>query len=122
MRLRDYFDVDWKINGNDSSGQGAVLNISVSGVLLQTNSPLKAFDKCIIEIKPSAGTQLPFSAKAGRIVWFRRLGENATKFQCGVEFIKDSGITDRSLMDWLEQKVTAMSEAGNVSILNNYVV
>jgi hypothetical protein len=122
FRLRDYFDVDWKLNGNDSSGQGTVLNISVSGVLLQTNGALKPFDKCTIEIKPQAGGEVPFSPKKGKIVWFRRIGESGERFHCGVEFLKDAGVTDKALNDWLEQKVAAISEAGNVSILNIYVV
>jgi hypothetical protein len=121
FRLRDYFDVNWKINGNDSAGLGTVLNISASGVLLQTENPIKPFDQCVIEIAPQ-GKESPFAPKQGKIVWFKRINDEGSKYQCGVEFLRDAGLMDKSFKDWLDERMSSMSETTNVNILNNYVV
>jgi hypothetical protein len=120
FRLRDYFDVDWKVDQIPESGDGYLLNISLSGALLQTNQYFRPSDKCVIEIKPMEGCALPITIKKGQIVWYRRTGAKGDKCQCGVKFLGEADL-DKKFNDWLQQKMDEISETANVNILNNYL-
>jgi Tfp pilus assembly protein PilZ len=116
FRLREYIDVAWKIEGQDVSGDGAIVNISLSGILLQTDKVFRPSDNCVLSIDSGLET-LPFASKKGKIIWFRRIYTPEERFQCGVQFLPDA--TDNSLQQWIEKKVNQLSETTDVRILGN---
>ena len=91
FRLREFLDITWKLDDQDVSGEGTIINISSSGVLLQTDRAFKPLDHSILSFD-SGEEILPFEAKKGRIVWFRQIHTPQERLQCGIEFI--SGNTD----------------------------
>ncbi len=118
FRLREFIDVTWRLEGQEASGEGTVVNISASGLLLQTDRLFRPTDNCILCIE--SGTEaLPFSAKKGTLVWFRHIHTPHERLQCGVEFL--GGNKDNDLQQWLAQKVSRLSEAGDATILGNMV-
>ena len=116
FRLREYFDVAWKVEDQEVSGEGTVVNISSSGLLLQTDRVFRPTDNCVLSVE-SGKDVLPFSAKKGKIVWFRRIHTPQERFQCGLQFLGDN--TDIDFQKWLEMKVNRLSEAGDAKILSN---
>src|SRR5580698_7527037 len=88
FRLREFLDVTWKVGGEEVSGEGTVVNISSSGFLLQTDRVFKPSDNCVLSIESGAEV-LPFAAKKGKIMWFRRIHTPQERFQCGVQFLTD---------------------------------
>jgi hypothetical protein len=115
FRLREFIDVAWKVADQDVSGEGLVVNISSSGLLLQTDKIFRPSDNCVLSIE-SGSEDLPFGAKKGRIMWFRRIHTPQERFQCGIQFLAN---TDSSFQQWLEMKVNRLSEAGDATILGN---
>ena len=116
FRLREFIDVTWKVADQEVSGEGTVVNISTSGLLLQTDRVFKPSDNCVLSIESTAEI-LPFAAKKAKIVWFRRIHTPQERFQCGVVFWADK--LDNNFQKWLEMKVSQLSEAGNATILGN---
>ena len=116
FRLREFLDVTWKVADQDVSGEGTVVNISASGLLLQTDRVFQPSDNCVLSIESGAET-LPFSAKKGRLMWFRRIHTPKERFQCGIQFLPDRG--DNSFQQWIEKKVNSLSEASDSKILGN---
>jgi hypothetical protein len=116
FRLREFLDVVWKVADQDVSGEGTVVNISTSGFLLQTDRVFRPSDNCVVSIESGADT-LPFAAKKGKIMWFRRIHAPHERFQCGVEFLEDA--TDNNFQRWFEMKVSKISESADVKILGN---
>jgi len=109
-------DVSWKVADQGISGEGTVVNISSSGLLLQTDRIFELSDNCVLSIE-SGLEDLPFESKKGKIMWFRRIHTPQERFQCGVQFIKDQ--RDNEFQQWLEKKVNRLSEASDAKILNN---
>ncbi|MDE1920847.1 MAG: PilZ domain-containing protein [Candidatus Omnitrophica bacterium] len=116
FRLREFLDVSWKVADQNVSGEGTVVNISASGLLLQTDKVFKPSDNCVLSIE--SGTEaLPFAAKKGKIMWFQRIGASPQRFLCGIQFLADK--PDGSLQRWLEVKINQLCEAGDAKILGN---
>jgi len=116
FRLREFIDVAWKVAGQEDSGEGTVVNISSSGLLLQTDKMFRPSDNCVLFIE-SGAEELPFAVKKGKIVWFRRIHTPQERIQCGIQFLPDR--TDSSFQQWLEKKMNQLSEATNANILGN---
>jgi len=119
FRLKEFLDVTWKVADQEVSGEGTVVNISTSGLLLQTDRVFRPTDNCVLSIE-SGLEDLPFNPKKGRIMWFRRIHAPQDRFQCGVQFLP--GRMDNDFQQWLEMKVNRLSEAANVNILGNLVI
>lgn len=116
FRLREFLDVTWKVEDQDVSGEGTVVNISTSGLLLQTDRVFKPTDNCVLSIE-SGPEALPFAPKRGKLVWFRRISTPQERFQCGIKFSSD--MADARFAQWIENKITILSEAGDAKILGN---
>jgi Tfp pilus assembly protein PilZ len=116
FRLREFLDITWKLADQDVSGEGLVVNISKSGLLMQTDKAFRPSDDCVLSIE-SGAEALPFAAKKARIMWFRRIHTPQERFQCGVQFLPDK--TDKSFQQWFEMKLGQLSETGDARILGN---
>ena len=51
FRLKEFMDVTWKVQDLGVAGEGTVVNISSSGLLLQTDRVFKPSDDCIVSIE-----------------------------------------------------------------------
>ena len=116
FRLRECMDVTWKIADREVSGDGLVMNISASGILLQTDRVFRPSDNCVLSIESGEGI-LPFAAKKGKVMWFRRIRAPHERLQCGIQFLEDGA--DSNFQKWIEMKVNSLSEAGDAKILGN---
>lgn len=116
FRLREFIDVAWKVADQEISGEGMVVNISTSGLLLQTDRVFSPSDNCVLSIESGAEV-LPFAPPKGRIMWFRRIHTPQERLQCGVQFLPDNPGND--FKQWLEMKVNQLSDAGDVKILGH---
>ena len=114
-------DVTWSMPGEDIAGQGQIINISSSGILLQIDSSFRPLDQCVLSIDPEfTEEKSPFINKKGKVVWFRRIQNSHYSFQCGVEFLREH-VLDQDLHSWMERKLAELSQSMNISILSNYV-
>ena len=117
FRLREFIDVTWKVADQETSGEGMVVNISSSGLLLQTDKVFKPSDHCVLSIETGEKT-LPFKAKQGKIIWFRRIQTPQERIQCGIQFLANA--MDVDFQHWFEIKVNQLSQAGDAKILGNW--
>ena len=120
FRLRHPMSIHWKVKGGDASGEGTISNISLSGLLMQTDKIFRIPNKCVLSLEID-GEDKPFVVKQGKVVWFRRIGNERPRYQFGVEFVKDAGF-DLKLKEWLEGKVAELSKAGDANIIKNYIM
>ena len=121
MRIREVTDVRWAVLGGDDYGEGKVLNVSASGLMLQTDDAFDPNGKRELFIDAVGKDPLVFGAKKGRVVWSRRMPENRPGYQCGVEFMRDQGL-DKALSDWLDNKTQELHKITDANILKNYIV
>ena len=93
-----------------------VINISKSGLLLQTDRVFRPAESSVVSI--GSGIEvLPFAPKQGRIMWLRRIRTPEERLQCGVQFLPS--VTDDDFQQWLQSKVDQLSDAGDAKILGN---
>lgn len=120
FRLREFLDVSWKVDNQEDSGEGTVLNISSAGMLLQTDRVFQLPNDNILYIDSADTEELPFAAKKGKIMWFRRIHTPQERYQCGIRFLEDK--PDNRLQQWLSTKIDRLSQATNVNVLSRLVV
>ena len=120
FRFKEFLDVAWKLLDHEGiSGQGTVVNISASGLLLQADQPFQLSDDSVLFIEPSNAQPLPFAPKKGKVMWSRGIHTPQERLQCGVEFLPDK--KDAHFKDWLAKKMDLLNEVGDVKILSNMV-
>jgi hypothetical protein len=120
LRIRERMEVTWSMPGEDITGQGQILNISNSGLLLQIDDSFKPLDQCVLSIDPEIDEERPpFLSKKGKVVWFRRIKTPKYSYQCGLEFLKEPQLDD-DFINWIENKTAQLAQTMNASILNNY--
>ena len=119
LRIRQLMDITWSMPGEDMTGQGQIVNISSSGLLLQIDGSFKPLDNCILSVDPSLDEEgrSPFAQKKAKVVWFRKINTSKYSYQCGLEFLNDD---KKDLLDWIERRAAQLGETMNASILNNY--
>jgi len=103
------------------SGQGQIVNISSSGLLLQLDERFKPADDCVVFLDaPVHERSFPFTNKKGKLVWFRTINSSRFKYQCGLEFFNEKG-DNQDVKHWVDAKVDELAQTMSASILNHYV-
>lgn len=119
IRIREITDIRWTVLGEDSSGEGKVLNISSSGLMLQADTELDLSRARRLYIDAQASDPLAFGPKKVKVVWMRPMPNRKKGYLCGGEFIKD--VHDKQLDDWMNQKIENLSTVTNANILKHYL-
>ncbi|MBF0489950.1 MAG: PilZ domain-containing protein [Candidatus Omnitrophica bacterium] len=120
LRIKQLMDVTWSMPGEDITGQGQVLNISSSGILLQIDNSFKPLSNSVLSVDSEFEEEKPpFVNKKGKVMWFRRINTSKYAYQCGLEFLEGQS-TDKEFLDWIEDKTVQLGQTMNASILNNY--
>ena len=122
FRVRELLKVHWSIEGQKEKGEGIALNVSMSGMQLLTDTLFKPSDNCVIAIEAPADGSLPFSPKKATLTRFSRLKrrDGGVGYMCGLKFTRDCAF-DQKLKDWVDGKVSRMSNAVDPAILSNYM-
>jgi len=117
FRIRKQFDVAWSVPEQGLEGEGLILNISLTGMLFVTD---RLFD-------PKHGLSMGFSVEQvssfplkGDLVWFRRVGEGGTHYQCGVKFSKESSCSPQ-WVKWMEGNILKLADVEDSRILDRYL-
>lgn len=119
MRIREVADVRWTVLGSEILGEGKVLNISSSGLLLVTDKNYTPYVRGKLYVDAPGVEPLAFGPKKGRVVWTRKV-DNGSGFVCGIEFDRDMPFDSR-LDSWLNQKSDELSQTTNANILDHFV-
>lgn len=119
IRIREITEVRWTVLGSELLGDGKVLNISHSGLLLQTDTNFDPHVRGKLYLDSPSSDDLEFGPKKGRVVWTRKI-ENNTGFQCGIEFDRNQS-SDSRLDQWIEKKSDEIAQTTDANILRHYV-
>lgn len=86
LRVRQQIPVKWSIKNTNLNGEGRILNISTSGVLLETQNVL-ASERAVFNIESvkANGFKLP---QESRLVWSKTKGIGNNRRLCGLEFVE----------------------------------
>ena len=117
FRLREFLDVTWKVEDQDVSGEGLIVNISKSGLQLVMDKVFKPTENCIVLVE-SKSEVFPFASKKGKLMWFRRISAPQERFQCGIQFLATDKLGG-DFQELLEKKISQISEASDARILGN---
>ena len=112
-------DVKWTILGSVLLGEGKLLNISSSGMLLQMDSTYDPHIRGKVYVDAPGVEPLVFGPKKGRVVWTKKI-ESTSGFQCGLEFDRDMPF-DKKLEKWIDHKSDQIALTTNANILNHFI-
>ena len=119
MRIREITDVRWTVLGSELLGEGKILNISFSGMLLQMDKNYDPHIRGKLYVDAPGAEPLAFGPKKGRVVWTKRI-DSTNGFQCGLEFDRDMPF-DKPLDQWIDKKSDEIALTTNANILNHFV-
>ncbi|MFC1510102.1 PilZ domain-containing protein [Candidatus Omnitrophota bacterium] len=88
-RVKNRSRISWHIKDSELMGQGRVLNLSSTGMLLESNSALEPTINSFLSLNSLSGKNNYFP-QFGRIVWHKRINTFKDKILFGVEFVNPS--------------------------------
>lgn len=87
LRIKENGRIPWQIKYKQRAGNAKIRNISVSGMMIETNSAFNQKDECILSFDsdPEAGIYIP---QVGRLVWHRKKRFSRNRYLCGIKFME----------------------------------
>ena len=121
FRIKESTPVRWRIKDKNVEGRGEVLNISQSGLLLETDSAFSPLDDSELILEPIE-ENIQFLPQNGRLVWFKKIKVVNTRFWCGLEFVAPTAKVIDEIKKRVENAQEELGQVGNLNILQNYYV
>ena len=117
FRLRRQIEIAWSVPEQKVEGQGKVFNVSISGMLFETD---KLFDPQHGMAMLFCAPQIPAFPSQGKLVWFRKGGEGQSHYQCGIKFPTTTSVIP-AWVKWMEENILKLAEAEDNTILTRYL-
>ena len=86
LRIRENQSVRWSVNESQQSGQGKILNISSTGMLLEAETTVEPLDQAILRFDSILGEN-NYVPETGELIWHKRKNGGLL---CGVRFVDSS--------------------------------
>ncbi len=110
LRVKENLPVRWRIQDGYESGEGKVLNISTTGVLLQTRKDFAPMEKTVFALESLGAVNGHFLPKQGRLVWSKTSGFRNNRI-CGLEFIQPEEKVVANLRERIQSGITKVANA-----------
>ncbi len=94
LRIKENFGVAWRLKDTRTGGQGRILNMSASGLLMETENPVFPDETSgVFQLDSFLHGPDNFLPHEGRLVWSQK--KNRNRILCGVEFtnVNDTVLT-----------------------------
>lgn len=121
-RVREDVPVTWRTSDQQLEGRGAIRNISESGFLLEAQGQFHPDEDEPVVVRPDARQDETFIPPEAKVIWFRKVVGNETRFLCGMKFVAPDESVVARLAQRVERKRMELAQATNVNILENYVI
>ena len=115
--MRKHIDVVWSVPEEKIEGAGKIFNISLSGINFETDKLFQPDHGMTVCLKSAQISALP---SKGKLVWFKRVGENRSHYQCGIRFLKDMD-PDPQWVQWMDENILKLADTGDNKILTRYL-
>ena len=110
LRIKEKLPVRWRIQDGYESGEGKILNISTTGVLLQTQKDFAPMEKTVFALESLDSVNGHFLPKQGRLVWSKTQGFRHNRL-CGLEFIQPEEKVVANLRERIQSGITKVANA-----------
>jgi len=118
LRVKENKPISWR--GKDGQGQGKVRNISLTGMLLETDTMIETGENRIFSFK-SSSSENGYIPETGRIVWQRKKKFSNKKHFCGVRFLEPDESTLNGLRDKIQDGIKQFTTRRKWKVLLNIV-
>ena len=87
LRINERAKIPWQIKYKQREGIAKLHNISISGMLLETDTSFNPKDECVFSFDsdPESGVYIP---QLGRLVWHKRKRFSRKKYLSGIKFME----------------------------------
>ena len=87
LRIKENARIPWRIKYKQREGVAKLKNISISGMLVETDSSFNPKDECVFSFDsdPQAGIYIP---QLGRLVWHKKKRFSRNKYISGIKFME----------------------------------
>lgn len=87
LRITENVSIPWQIKYKQREGIAKLRNISVSGMLIETDTSFNPQDECVFSFdsNPEAGIYIP---QIGRLVWHKKKRFSRKKYLSGIKFME----------------------------------
>ncbi|OGX32012.1 MAG: hypothetical protein A2787_03135 [Omnitrophica WOR_2 bacterium RIFCSPHIGHO2_01_FULL_48_9] len=109
LRAKENLPVRWSTDDGEK-GEGKVLNISASGLLLDTNRDFSPIEQAAFSLESIAYDNGQFLPKAGRLVWSKSQGARNNRL-CGIEFVQPEEKVISHLRERVQAGITKTANA-----------
>jgi len=87
LRVTEKGRIPWQIKYKKRNGVAKLHNISISGMLIETDTAFNPKDECIFSFDSDESQGL-FIPQVGRLVWHKKKKFSRRKYLCGIKFLE----------------------------------
>jgi len=109
LRIKENIPIKWQIKDSQMNGEGRVLNISASGMLLEAKSGISPIERCVFGFESLVQGSINFIPQEGRLVWSKKKSFGKDKMLCGIEFIDPSAEIVTELRERIQGAITRVA-------------
>ncbi|OGX07261.1 MAG: hypothetical protein A2Z88_06210 [Omnitrophica WOR_2 bacterium GWA2_47_8] len=107
LRVKENAAVRWSIKDSELRGEGRLVNVSTSGMLLEANSAFTPIERSVFSVQSPAanGSGAAFLPQEGRLVWCKKKPFSRNRILCGIQLIDPSTESVSQLRDKVQKKI-----------------
>ena len=108
LRVADNQKITWSLQGGSQRGDAKIVNISSSGMLIETDTTVESSANAALNFETSLGEN-NFLPQTGKAIWYKRLNGKQNKSLCGIKFLEPS----QSILARLNQRIQKKIKDGS---------
>lgn len=113
FRIQENLPIHWKLSELNFQGIGRIRNLSLSGMLLETDRIYTRAGECVYDFESFVKGISDFLPSKGRLIWHRPTASG--KFLCGIEFIDPEQTVVGQLKTRVEKAMVKMAQLQKVN-------
>lgn len=119
LRIKENANIPWQIKYKQREGIAKLRNISLSGMLVETDTSFNPKDECVFSFDsdPEAGIYIP---RLGRLVWHKKKRFSSKTYLSGIKFMEADAKVLKRMQSRVQMGVDQFVKMRRVTTISGY--
>ncbi len=120
LRIKEDIRVHWNLPDKSITGEGRIVNVSTSGMLLETQTEQPPTQNINLEVTSPFNHTHNFIPHSGRIVWTKKNSNQRNRFLWGIEFDNPPPEALKVLKERIQVKIEKLTNVRKIKTVVGY--
>ena len=120
-RVKEVIPVHWKMVHQEIHGEGAIRNVSISGLMVEVDDHFKPTDSGLFMLDVVSPDMVHLIPHQVKLIWYSRIMADKMRQFCGMKFVDTTGPVFARLVEHVEEQLAVFHGAMDINIIQNYL-